>query len=83
MLGREKNFVHKRGAGTKPMVKMKSYIAQNKKTGAKCLIVYYDQDNFNQAIEKGLSDHGLEPGKIQVIALPKSMCKQKAHCDAL
>ena len=49
---------------------MKSHFKLNKKTGAKYLIVYYDQDNFNRAIEKGLSDHGLEPGKIQVIALP-------------
>jgi len=57
------------------MVKMKSFIELNKKTGAKCLTVFYDRhlDNFNQTIEKGLSDHGLEPGKIQVIAFPRTM----------
>ena len=44
------------------MVKMKSYIAQNKKPGAKCLVVYYDRrlDNLEQAIRKGLSDHSLK-----------------------
>jgi len=58
------------------MVKMKSYISKNKKTGAKCLTVFYDRhlDNFNQAIEKGLSDHGLKHGEATIIVLP-SPCK--------
>ena len=51
---------------------MKSYITQNKKTGAKCLTVFYDRrlDDFDQAIKKGLSDHGLKPGEATVLALP-------------
>ena len=54
---------------------MKSFIELNKNTGSKCLTVFYDShlDNFNEAIEKGLLDHGLESGEIQVIALPKKM----------
>jgi len=53
---------------------MKSYITQNKETGAKCLTVFYDRklDDFDQAIEKGLTDHGLKRGEGAVIALPSS-----------
>ena len=71
-MGRKENLVHKRGAGTAANVNMRSYISHNKETGVKCLTIFYDRrlNDFNQAIEKGLSDRGLEPGKIQVIALP-------------
>jgi hypothetical protein len=57
------------------MVKMKSHISQNKETGAKALIVYYDKclDNFSQAIESGLTEHGLKHGEVNVIAFPKTM----------
>ena len=53
---------------------MRSRIEVNEKTGAKCLIVYYDRqvDNFNQAILQGLKEHGLEVGQVAVIALPVS-----------
>lgn len=51
---------------------MKSRIEVNKETGAKCLTVFYDRrlDNFDEAIQKGLSDHGLKHGDANVIALP-------------
>ncbi|NIA31765.1 MAG: hypothetical protein GWP06_17880 [Actinobacteria bacterium] len=54
---------------------MKSHIEVNQETGVRCLTVFYDRhlDNFNQAIEKGLSDHGLKHGEATVIALPKTM----------
>jgi len=52
---------------------VKSHFEINKKAGAKCLIVFYDRrlDNFNRAIEKGLSDQGLKHGEATVIALPR------------
>jgi hypothetical protein len=54
---------------------MKSHISQNKETGAKALMVFYDKrlDNFDYAIESGLTEHGLKHGQINVIAFPKTM----------
>jgi len=51
---------------------VKSYISQNEESGVKILYVFYDRhlDNFDQAIEKGLSEHGLKHGEATVIALP-------------
>ena len=54
---------------------MNSRIEENQETGAKALIVYYDRrtDNFDQAIESGLAEHGLKNGEVNVIALPETI----------
>ena len=64
------------------MVKMKSHISHNKETGAKYLTVFYNRrlNDFNEAIEKGLSDHGLKHGEANVIAFPKTI-KSITHND--
>lgn len=59
--------------------KMRSYVEVNKETGFKYLTVFYDSnlDDFDQAIEKGLAEYGLEHGEVNVIALPKQPPKRK------
>ena len=54
---------------------MKSHIEINKKTGTKCLTIFYDRNlnDFVEAIERGLLDHGLKHGEANVIALPKTI----------
>jgi hypothetical protein len=55
------------------IIKMQSRFERNEKTGAVSLVVHYvpKLDNYLEAIEKGLNEHSLKYGEIQVIALPK------------
>jgi hypothetical protein len=46
-------------------------IETNPKTGNKCLMVPYESDNFNQAIDAALAYHGIKTGEMVLIAFPK------------
>ena len=41
----------------------------------KCVIVHYDGDDYNRAIEQELKRLGLKHGETAVVALPKSLWK--------
>ena len=62
---------------------MKSYVEINKETGIKCLTVFYDRklDDFDQAIEKGLKDHGLRCGQVNVIAISDRRVLERAYVN--
>ena len=50
---------------------MKSKIEIDTKTENKYLMVPYESDNFNQAIDAALAYHGIKKGEMVVIAIPK------------
>jgi hypothetical protein len=44
----------------------------SKKTGRKCLIVYYDskKDDYDKAIDQAIALHGIRDKHVTVIAMP-------------
>ncbi len=50
----------------------KSKIQVDKNTGQKCLIVFYNSetDDFDEAINQAVAFHRIEPGQMNIIALP-------------
>ena len=50
---------------------MKSKVEIDTKTGNKYLMVPYESDDFNQAIDAALAYHGINKGEMVVIAIPK------------
>jgi len=47
----------------------------NIKMKRKCIVVYYDGDNFNETIDHELKRRGIKEGEAQIMALPKSLKK--------
>jgi hypothetical protein len=53
----------------------KSKIETDSQTGRKSLVVYYDfqKDNFDEAIDAAMAEHGIRAGQMNIIAIPEEL----------
>ena len=45
----------------------------------KCILVYYESDKFNEAIDRELKRRGLKEGEVVIIAVPESLKRMGAE----